>query len=106
MTTAKQPTIFTFDKCPNCGSFAKVTDAPAQEARAKGRLSPGFIPCIQVLRTVVVDNTLVGKIPIGSAVPAIASYMDICLNCGTYYAIRVEIGEARLGAMMPKPMPR
>lgn len=106
MTTTKQPIIFTYDKCPNCGSLARVTDAPAALARAKGRLSPGFTPCIQVLKTVIVDNTLVGKIPLGSTVPAIASYMDICLNCGTYYAIRVEIGEARLGAMMPKVMPR
>ena len=105
MTTDKQPTIIIFDKCPNCGSTERLSVSLAEELKSKGLVDKDYIPHVLILRTIIGGEMVArGKIPIGSSLPAVSVFFDVCMNkdCGTFYPVRIEIARATILPGMPK----
>ena len=81
-----QPIIKEFTQCPSCGSeerFAKdiATREGMPNAESYGLMQIGPHP--------VVDQKKMATAMYGSKFPVIASLMDICSNCGCFYAYKL-----------------
>jgi len=91
-----KPRVITFDTCPNCGSRRRLADELAKDVKARGLMNKDLQSCSFLLKGIVQDMTTKAIIPIGVGVPAYIAYLDICMDCGTVYSFRIEIGEAKL----------
>ncbi len=78
-----------FKKCPNCSSELRFAEQLAGELKSKGWAMPDFTFCLQIVRTPIIDKRVQAKIPIGSSVPGMHIHTDICMECGTVYAVRI-----------------
>jgi hypothetical protein len=102
MTNNKQ-IIGEFDKCPNCGSTEKLMESIADEQRKKGLVGEDVKYGLDDLGGPVLDGRMVGKLLVGSKVPAAWCLLDCCLNCGTIYATRITRGEMPLQVVQTPP---
>lgn len=98
---AKEPKIIEFDSCPNCGSKERLAGKLAEEAKKKGQMRKDLNFYANIRMGVVKDPQMEHKLLIGSSVPAYGIFWDVCLQCGTMYAVKVEIGEAVKGLKPP-----
>jgi hypothetical protein len=79
-----------FDQCPNCGSTTKFCASLAKEMVDRKLAKDDFTMYLGVYRAPVIDQRTEPKIPIGSEVPVLIAFTDICQDCGTIYAVRLE----------------
>lgn len=98
-----------FDKCPCCGSTRRFVEEMANEVKAKGWMSPFFNFCAHVIQGIVREDNpqIEAKIPIGSTIPVFVIPLEVCLDCGCLYAIKLVRAEAKktvpLGPQMKIP---
>lgn len=78
-------------KCPVCKSDKRVAGELAEKTKKDGWMRPNVNFYTQTVTVIVSDNTLENRRPYGSKVIAYNAYMDICSNCGCYYAVKVVI---------------
>ena len=95
MVQEDKPQLVTENKCPVCGSTDRLCAPLAQEMKDKGWMRPEFNYYPQIWQSAVYDQTLLGKIPIGSTVPAYHIYVGVCMGwpnrpCGCIYAVKIE----------------
>jgi len=98
-----------FDKCPACGSTKRFVEELANEVKAKGWMHPELNFVAYIIRGMVKQDSpeIEAKIPIGSIVPGYGIMLDVCLDCGCIYAVKLVRDEARktlpLGPQMKIP---
>ncbi len=94
----------TFLDCPNCGSTSRFLQTLGDKVRERGITRPEWSMFFDVREGVVSDQTRDAMIPIGSEMPTFLIYTDICLDCGTIYAVHIEEGTAKKG-VRPQQIP-
>ncbi len=78
-----------FVKCPVCGSTKRFADSVAAEERAKGLMGDDVPAGVWEFAGPIFDPRRVDKMLVGSMVPGIRVVTDVCLDCGTMYAVRL-----------------
>lgn len=92
-----------FDQCPNCSSTKRFAESVCNELRERGLTSPDFRYYYQATSGVVLDKSKEKSIPIGSELPVIIIYTDICMDCGTIYAVRLQRDTVKKHIVQPMP---
>lgn len=90
----KQPIIIEFDKCPNCGSKERLVGGLAEKEKKKGNMRKDLNFYAYIIPGVVKDPQREHQLLIGTSLPAYKICLDVCLQCGTIYTAKIEIGEA------------
>lgn len=90
----EQPKIIEFDKCPVCGSKERLAGQLAKKEKKKGTMRKDLNFYAHIITGVIKDPQYERQILYGAAIPAYRIYLDVCLQCGTYYAAKVEIAVA------------
>jgi hypothetical protein len=81
--------IAEFSKCPVCGSTKRFAESIAAEQREKGLMGDDLPAGVWEFAGPIFDPRVVTKMLVGSTVPGIQAVIDICLDCGAVYAIRL-----------------
>lgn len=76
----------TFDHCPNCGSTRRVANEILQAEKEKGKILDGNVTAFMSKDSTIIADPRKQWL---SAVAVTALY-DVCMECGTLYAFRVE----------------
>jgi len=95
----------TFTKCPCCGSEDRFLEQLGNELKDRGLAREEWSFHLDVKQGVVLDQTKVAAIPIGSEVPGYGLITDICMNCGCVYAIDLTRDDAESSIAPVPPMP-
>ena len=91
-----------FTECPNCGSNQRFCEQLGQELKDRGLARPDWTFNYDVRSGVVMDTKYTQvRILAGATLPGFAIALDICMDCGTLYAVRLNRLEGRMD-----PMPR
>jgi len=105
MTNNKQRIIAEFDKCPVCGSTRRFAVSVAEEQREKGLMGEGLKYGIYQMAGPILDPRKVNQMLVGTKVPTVSVLLDVCMDCGTIYAVRLERGEVPLRMVVAQPPP-
>ena len=97
-----EPITRKFEQCPNCGSDQRFLEVLTNNLKDRGLARPNWSFYFDSRNGVVVDKAKEAAIPIGSKVPSFTIYTDICLDCGTIYAVYLGSGEVTKTIMPPK----
>ncbi len=92
----------TFLVCPNCGNPNRFMEQLGQELKDKGWASEEVRTCLTSNQGTFLDKTRVNLIPIGSTVPGFLIETDICMNCGTVYAVKLVRTEGKFMGIQPE----
>ena len=103
MTNNKQQIIAEFDCCPQCGSTRRLAEEVAEEQREKGMMGKGLKYGLHQLGGPILDPRRVNKMLVGTKVPTATALLDVCLDCGNVYAVRLERGEVPLKGIIAQP---
>ena len=88
----------TFDLCPNCGSNLRFCEELGKELKERGLARPEWNMRFDTRSGVVADQNRAILIPIGSHLPGYGILTDICMNCGTVYAVELRRLEGEIHA--------
>lgn len=90
--------IATFDKCPNCGSTKRFAGSVAHEENERlGKTDDKMVYGLnQMTGAIMVQARQKGLIH-GMKVPLVMAITDICLDCGTLYAVQLQRAEGMAG---------
>ena len=91
-----------FDQCPNCGSRERFCETLANELKEKGYAGEKWKYGFDFRQGVVIDPTREAAIPIGASVPSFQITTDICLDCGTIYAVDLKSSTVTKSIAPPK----
>jgi len=94
-----------FTDCPNCHSTRRLAEEATKFMKKKGWALEDFTYYTHIIQGTPTDKRVFSKIPIGSSIPIIWAGMDICLDCGTVYAVRVASSKAQLTIGTPGKLP-
>lgn len=81
-----------FDKCPVCGSERRVANEVMRGEKEKNKISPGAKAFLFNHKTVIADQRVVQL-----SVPAVLSFYDVCVDCGTLFCVHVDVKVAMPG---------
>ena len=93
-----------FEVCPVCGSGKRFAETLAQMAKDRGLARDNWRFFFDRKQGVVLDNNKSVLIPIGAKAPTFDLTLDVCVDCGTVYAISLDTGETEIH--MEKEHPR
>jgi len=79
-----------FKKCPACGSENRFFESLAKELKERGIARKEWNFALDSKQGVVTDPQMVAGVPIGSELPGWSFETDICSECGTVYATKLE----------------
>ena len=97
--------VANFDQCPVCGSTKRFGESLANEIRERGLASEDFRFYVTIHQGAVVDKSKERSIPIGSEFPVLIACTDICLDCGTLYAVQLQRDTVKKTLVVPpRPM--
>ncbi len=85
-----------FDKCPNCSSTNRFCEQLTLEAKEKKRVGLDWRLLMDNRSGAVFDENRAILLPVGSKVPAYHIGTDVCMDCGTIYAIELARKEVML----------
>lgn len=91
-----------FSQCPNCGSERRFLESLANELKDRGYARKEWKFGLDFRQGIVVDPTKEEAIPIGTKVPGYQIVTDICMDCGTVYAVEIKSGEVTKSRAQPK----
>ncbi len=83
-----------FDQCPNCGSTDRFLEQLGKEIKERGLAREEWGMFLDVKQGIVIDQAKEAAIPIGSSLPGFDYKTDICMDCGSIYAVsiaRIEV---------------
>jgi hypothetical protein len=98
----EEPEIMEF-KCPACGSGNRLAGSLAEKVKESGWMRPDLNFYASIVTGVVLDQQMEPRIPIGSSIPGYHICLDVCLDCGCYYAAKVEIIKVVKSITLGKP---
>ena len=75
-----------FSQCPSCGSTDRVANHVLQQLKDAKKAGPNMIAFIYKTQSLIMDQT---KNQLSA--PLVKAFYDICVECGTYYCIHVEV---------------
>ena len=87
-----------FTNCPNCGSDQRFCEQLGKEVSDRGLARPGWTFGYDSRSGVAQDLGKQTLILVGSTLPGYHITTDVCMECGTLYATRMQRGEGRLEA--------
>ena len=93
--------IAEFSACPHCGSKRRFVNSIADEQRQKGLFGDDVVGVFGTSGALL-DPKKMSKMVIGTKIPAFDATLDICIDCGTVYAVRLIRSEAMLQVQMGK----
>ena len=85
-----------FPKCPACGSTKFLSETLGEKVKKRGLMRPELECYFEIKQGIVKDDTRVVNMPIGSSLPGYIAYLDICLECGTLSARKIEYKKASM----------
>ena len=91
-----------FAQCPNCGSEQRFCETLTNELKEKGYARENWRFSYDSKNGVVIDEAREAGIPIGASVPSYNIVTDICVDCGTVYAVALRSGSAPKSIAPPK----
>lgn len=92
-----------FNQCPNCGSSRRFCEKLGEELKERRMARPDWTFNYDVKTGIVMDKVIQAKVLTGTSLPGFLIHADICMDCGTIYAVRL----ARLeGEVRPQPLPK
>ena len=103
MKSDEEKIIAEFDRCPVCGGSRRFAESVANEQREKGLIGEGLKYGIYEMGGPILDPSKVSQMLVGTMVPTVTALIDVCLDCGAIYAVRLERGEIPLGVVAAKP---
>jgi hypothetical protein len=77
----------------------------ADEQIEKGVMGKGLKYGIFQMGGPILDPRKVTQMLVGTKIPTASALLDVCMDCGTIYAVRLERGEVSLGAVVSQPPP-
>ena len=93
-----------FPTCPNCGSDQRFCEQLGMEAKEKGQARKEWTFYYETRKGLVMDTVNQPNLLVGTTLPGFLIHMDICMDCGTFYAIFIARIEGQTKAVsMPKP---
>ena len=91
-----------FSQCPNCGSERRFLETLAKEVKDRGYARKHWKFGLDFRRGAVIDPTREAAIPIGAQIPSYQIATDVCMDCGTIYAVDIKSGEVTKSIAPPK----
>lgn len=88
-----------FDKCPVCGSAERFLETLSQELKDRGLARQEWNMRYDARQGAVYDADRTIMIPIGASLPGYSIETDICMNCGTVYAVSLRRLEGKTAAL-------
>lgn len=88
----KGSTVYTNEKCPNCGSEKRIFENLSLKAVELGAAPPGFMVPFRMQQFIVGDKKMQDAQPMGGKVPVASVFEDICAECLTIYPTVVQTG--------------
>ncbi len=79
-----------FTKCPNCGCEERFFESVANELKEKGQMRKEFGFHLDAKQGAITDPVKFEAQLVGSEVVGYAFATDICPECGTIYAVKLE----------------
>ena len=79
-----------FNKCPCCGSESRFFEGIVKELKQRGIADKDFNFFLDLKTGPVASPQMINKLPIGGEIPGFAFATDICTDCGTIYAVRLD----------------
>ena len=86
MNDNNQPIVKEFTQCPNCGSTARFAK---DMAIREGMPNAEQFGLMQIGPHPIIDQKKHAAAMYGSKFPLIATLMDICSDCGCFYAFKL-----------------
>lgn len=87
-----------FKKCPCCGSERRIADIIQTQEVEKKKLAPETTMSIQGLNVIFADPTRVMlTVPVGNV------RLDICADCGCYYAKFIDVSDQMVRMQPGRP---
>ena len=81
-----------FDTCPSCGSQARIAETETNEEIEKGNLPEKARTAVMVAQVRIFDPSDKTILLVRREIPIIFAFIDICVDCGTLYAVEVQKG--------------
>lgn len=106
MNSNNQQIVAEFDRCPACGSTRRLAGSVAEEQIEKGQMGTGWKYGLYRMGGPILDPKKVNQLLVGTRIPTVTALLDVCLDCGTVYAVRLERDETSLRAVMSQPPPQ
>lgn len=97
-----EPINIQFNQCPNCSSEQRFCETLADELKRLGYAREKWKYGYDFRQGVVTDPHKETTIPIGGKVPSYQITTDICMNCGTIYAVSLVSGMVTKSIAQPK----
>lgn len=93
----------TFLICPSCSSPKRFLESLGQEMKDRGLARSEWRIVYELKQGVVADPDRAVLLPIGITIPGFYIATDICMECGTVYAIELTRLEGNTGIMQNRP---
>ena len=91
-----------FNQCPKCGSKQRFCETLANELREKGFARKDWEYGFDFRQGLVTEKSKEAAIPVGASVPSFQIITDICMDCGTIYAIDIKSAMVTKSIVPPK----
>lgn len=85
-----------FTQCPNCGSTRRFCEKLTLEARERNLARPEWTLYMDKREGPAFDLNRIILLPVGIKVPGFLILTDICMDCGTIYAVQLRRLEAQM----------
>jgi len=79
-----------FHRCPACGSNQGFATSMANQEREKGLIRDSLECALDQMGGLIIDRVKSNEETANVPVPGIRALVDVCLNCGNVYAVRLE----------------
>lgn len=89
----------TFDQCPNCGSTQQFFQQLGQELKDRGLARSEWNMHYDSRQGVAVDQLKQNLMLVGTSLPGFIIVTDICMDCGTVYAVELRRIDAQTKAV-------
>ncbi len=90
-----------FTQCPNCASPLQFLNELTKELKDRGMARPQFQMRYDNRQGPVFDERMTTIMPIGISLPGYRVVTDICMDCGTIYAVELTRLEGHTSAATP-----
>lgn len=94
-----------FTKCPNCGGENFLAKSAEDEMIERGFAKEGFHFWLQRIEGAPVNQSIDAKLMIGTKIPTIQAFLDVCKDCGTVFTRRWDTGQTGKTVRMMGPPP-
>lgn len=84
-----------FPVCPNCSGTDRFMEQLGQELKDRGLTPPETRVYMESKDGTLMNDKMVSRLPIGAIIPGFHIATDICMTCGTIYAVELVRTEGK-----------